>query len=224
MEVLDIGAGAGTFTIPLARLVKRVVALEPAPAVLAALQKRVEAQGLANVHFLDREWERIDPAQEGLARRFDLVFASLTPGVRDAETLQKMMTCSRRWCFLCDFAGRRQSTVREELWRMIFGEEMPPPGHDIIYPLNYLYTSGYYPSFQVWVDDWEQELPIAEAIADLEELFQFYTEVTPEVKEKMTDHVKRRATNGVFRRKDRVRLGMILWRVDDKWELETGVV
>lgn len=103
MEVLDIGAGTGVFTVPLARRAARVTALEPAPEMLAALQKRVEAEGLANVYFLDREWEKVDPAAEGLAGRFDLVFASLTPGVRDIDTLMKMTACSRGWCFLCDF-------------------------------------------------------------------------------------------------------------------------
>lgn len=157
IEVLDIGAGAGTFTIPLARRVKKVVALEPAPAVLAALQKRVEAQGLTNVQFLDREWQKVDPVAKGLVGRFDLVFASLTPGVRDVETLEKMMNCSHQWCFLCDLAGQRWYPAWEELWRDIFGEEPSLSRYDIFYPLNYLYTSGYFPSLQLWADEWDKE-------------------------------------------------------------------
>ncbi len=224
MEVLDIGAGTGVFTVPLARRGAKVTALEPAPAMLAALQKRVEAEGLSSVEFLCREWEKVDPEAEGVSRRFDLVFASLTPGVRDVATLEKMMACSRRWCFLCDFAGRRRSPAREELWRVIFGEEMPPPGHDIIYPLNYLYTSGYCPSFQVWVDEWDEELPVAEAAAGLENFFRLYTEVTPETKKTIAGYVEQRAVNGVYREEYRVRLGMILWTGGEKWEGETGAV
>ncbi|MBF7084078.1 methyltransferase domain-containing protein [Desulfallas sp. Bu1-1] len=220
MEVLDIGAGTGVFTVPLARRVKEVAALEPAPAMLAALQKRVEAEGLANVHFLDWEWEKFDPAAEGLAERFDLVFASLTPGVRDVQTLMKMTACSRDWCFLCDFAGRRLSPAREELWQLIFGEEMPLPGHDIIFPLNYLYASGYCPSFQVWSDEWDEELPVEEAVAGLQDFFRVYTEITPEIDKIIVDYVEQRAVKQIFCEKYRVRLGMILWQVAAKWAAE----
>jgi len=224
MELLDIGAGTGAFAIPLARQVKKVVALEPAPAMLEVLRRRVEAEGISNIEFLCREWEEVSPEAEGLAGRFDLVFASLTPGVRDVATLEKMMVCSRRWCFLCDFAGRRRSPVREDLWRVIFGEEMPPPGHDIIYPLNYLYTLGYCPSFQVWVDEWDEELTVEEAAAGLEEFVGLYTEVTPEIKKTIAGYVEQRAVNGVYREEYRVRLGMILWMRGENWEAETGAV
>ena len=211
MEVLDIGAGAGAFAVPLARRGVKVTALEPAPAMLEALKRRVDAEEVSNIEFLCREWEKVDPEAEGMAGRFDLVFASLTPGVRDVATLEKMMTCSRRWCFLCDFAGRRRSPAREELWRVIFGEEMPLPGHDIIYPLNYLYASGYRLSLHTWEDDWDEELPIAEAIAGLEDFFRIYTEVTPEIQKTIAGYVEQGAVNGVYREEYRVRLGMILW-------------
>ncbi len=211
VEALDIGAGTGVFTVPLAGRAARVTALEPAPAMLAALQKRVEAEGLVNVIYLDREWEKVDPAAEGLAGGFDLVFASLTPGVRDTDTLMKMTACSRGWCFLCDFAGRRRVPAREELWRLIVGEEMPLPGHDIVYPLNYLYASGYCPSFQVWADEWDEDLAVDEAMAGLLDFFRVYTEITPEIEKIISGYVEYFSVDGIFSEKYSVRLGMILW-------------
>ena len=46
MEVLDIGAGAGIFTIPMAKQAARITALEPAPAMLAVLRNGSMRKGL----------------------------------------------------------------------------------------------------------------------------------------------------------------------------------
>ena len=81
VEMLDIGAGTGDFAISMAQRGARVTALEPAAAVMAALQRRAgEAQ--VEIRFLQQEWEQADPVRDGLAHGFDLVFASLCPAVR----------------------------------------------------------------------------------------------------------------------------------------------
>jgi len=212
MEVLDIGAGAGAFTIPIARQVKKVVALEPASAVMAVLREKITAAGLSNVDFLEKEWEKIDPQEDQLIKRFDLVFASLVPAIKDPEAISKMIACSRQWCFLCDFAGWRFTPARNDLWRTFFGEDMPPPGNNIIYPLLYLYFSGYCPSFTVWREEREEELTPEEAISGLKYFFHNYLEVTSEVTETITRYVTERASGGVFRDKYQARRGMLLWK------------
>lgn len=212
MEVLDIGAGTGDFAIPMARRGAKVTALEPAPAVMAALQKRAGREGQKKMRFIQREWEKINPIRDGLARGFDLVFASLSPGVRDPAALEKMIVCSREWCFLCDIAGGgSRQPGREELWRIIFGEPMPPPGYDIIYPVNYLYASGLDISFMFVREDWGEEQPVAEATAGLEQFFRLYTDITGEVKEVISSYAQRRAVQNYYREKYPVRLGMVLW-------------
>ncbi len=216
MYVLDIGAGVGNFTIPMAKSAAQVAALEPAPAMLRAMQKWVEEEGLNNVDYLDQEWQDIDPEKEDLLGRFDLVFASLTPGIRDIETLEKMCQCSRGWCFLCDFAGRRCFPGHEELWHSIFNEKMPLPGHDIMYPLNYLYFSGYMPSFKVWVDVRDREMPVKEAVDSFEQYFLSYKELTPTDKEIIRNHVEKNSTDGIYKEIYRIRLGMFLWSVKDR--------
>ncbi|HHW29486.1 MAG TPA: methyltransferase domain-containing protein [Syntrophomonadaceae bacterium] len=218
MEVLDIGSGVGNFAIPMAKRAARVMALEPAPAMLRAMQKLVEEEGLNNVDYLDKEWQDLDPKKEGLIGRFDLVFASLTPGIRDVETLEKMCQCSRGWCLLCDFAGMRWFPGHEELWRLIFNEEMPLPGHDIMYPLNYLYCSGYMPSFKVWIDVRDREMTVQEAVDSFEQYFWSYTELTPREKEIIRNHVEKNSPDGIYKEIYRIRLGMILWSVNDRME------
>ncbi len=56
-SALDVGAGFGALAVPLARRLERVTAIEPSPAMAAALQRRVRAERLDNVEVIERAWE-----------------------------------------------------------------------------------------------------------------------------------------------------------------------
>jgi SAM-dependent methyltransferase len=56
-SVLDVGAGFGALALPLAARVERVTAVEPAPAMRAALRRRIRRAGLANVRVVAAAWD-----------------------------------------------------------------------------------------------------------------------------------------------------------------------
>ena len=58
--VLEIGAGFGALTLPLAGSVRRVLAVEKDPQLLAALQKNLEASGMHNVTPIAEDILRLD--------------------------------------------------------------------------------------------------------------------------------------------------------------------
>ncbi|MEZ0239588.1 MAG: NTP transferase domain-containing protein [Chloroflexota bacterium] len=62
--VLDIGAGAGRYALPLATDVREVIALDPSTAMLAALREAMAEFGITNVRLLDGRWP-LDPAEPG---------------------------------------------------------------------------------------------------------------------------------------------------------------
>lgn len=95
--------------------------------------------------------------------------------------------------------------------------ENAPAGIRYFFPLNYLYTSGYSPSFQVWADEWDEELLIEEAVSGLYDFLRVYTEITPEVESMVRGYVEQRSVNGTFVETTRVRLGMLLWRKFEQW-------
>lgn len=72
-RVLEIGPGSGAFTLPLARAVKQLVALEPSTNMRRVLMDKLDEAWLTNVRIVPRAVE------EGLAEldgEFDLAFAS----------------------------------------------------------------------------------------------------------------------------------------------------
>ena len=58
--LLDVGAGAGRFALPLARDVTTVVAVDPSPAMLAELRQAADTAGIRNVETVEARWEEAD--------------------------------------------------------------------------------------------------------------------------------------------------------------------
>lgn len=55
-DAVDVGAGVGAFTVPLARRLKAVTALEPSPAMRGCLERTLARHGVANVAALPAAW------------------------------------------------------------------------------------------------------------------------------------------------------------------------
>jgi SAM-dependent methyltransferase len=58
--VLDIGSGTGGWAIPLARVVRKVTAIDPSPAMNEILKENIESSGVANVEVIEGRWEDVE--------------------------------------------------------------------------------------------------------------------------------------------------------------------
>jgi 2-polyprenyl-3-methyl-5-hydroxy-6-metoxy-1,4-benzoquinol methylase len=74
VEVLEIGAGPGTLTIPLAKKVKKVVAVESSETAVEYLKKNLKESHVENVKILNKNWLDIDDRE--IKDRFDLAVCS----------------------------------------------------------------------------------------------------------------------------------------------------
>jgi SAM-dependent methyltransferase len=94
--ILDVGAGAGRYTLPLARLARRVIAVEPSPAMLQHLAARIDADGADNIDVVAAAWPgaEVEPA--------DVVLCShVVYGVREiAPFMQALDEHTRRICLV----------------------------------------------------------------------------------------------------------------------------
>jgi len=92
-RVLDIGSGPGIFTLPIAKQVASVTAIEPAKGMRELLLERCKMEKVSNVSCIGERWE--DVAIEQLGAPYDLVLASFSLGMPDIRTaLLKMNACS----------------------------------------------------------------------------------------------------------------------------------
>ncbi|RQD74778.1 MAG: class I SAM-dependent methyltransferase [Candidatus Syntrophonatronum acetioxidans] len=210
IKILDIGAGPGPFALTFAEKAKEVVALEPAGNMLDYLKEEVKKRGLSNVRVVQDTWEEVDLDQENLRGAFDLVFASMSPGINNWETIDKALQCSKKYCYISQFAGRRQSSAMEELWQEVFQEELPPwPAH-VIYILNLFYAKGYNLDFRVWEEKREAKDTVEEALSYFLNELKLFGKEEPYPEEKVRIFLEKRAEKGVFYHQVKSRLGKIL--------------
>lgn len=209
-KVLDIGAGPGPFALALAEKVEQVVALEPAENMVLFLKEKIQEKGITNIEVIQDTWEEIDLEDKGLKGQFDLVFASMSPGINDWETIQKALQCSEKYCYISQFAGQRQSSIMEELWQEVFGEEIPKwPAH-IIFILNLLYARGYQLDFQVWEEKRNEETTVEEAVPFFLNELHLFGKEEPYPEDKVRKFLENRSQNGKVSHQMVSRLGKIL--------------
>lgn len=149
-RLLDIGAGPGTLTIPIARQMAHVSAVEPSEGMMAVLRDNIEDEQIQNILCVQKRWEDVD-IQKDLEAPYDVVMASYSLGMADiGEAIQKMVDASSKYVYLYWFAGEtswdRQSRA---LWPALHdGEYYPEPKCDVLY--NALYQMGIYPNIEVF--------------------------------------------------------------------------
>jgi len=124
-RVLDIGAGPGTFAIPLALEGCSVTVVEPSSVMRETLGEQMENKGISTITVIPKRWEDVD--LDELGEPFDAVIASYSLTMMDiAEAMAKMQDCCRGTVHLFWFlTPPTWATVNRDLWPLIHGGEFP---------------------------------------------------------------------------------------------------
>ena len=122
---LDIGAGAGRYALPLARAVRRVIALDPSRSMLGALRELKREHRIDNVQVLEGRWPAIAEENEALARALPADVALIAHVGYDVESigpfLDAMERAARREC-VAILMERSPASLAEPFWPPIHGE------------------------------------------------------------------------------------------------------
>ncbi len=121
MRSLDIGCGAGAYSIALARKVAKADGVDLSPRMVELGTAYAAEHGVKNLRLWVRNWHTCDGGE--FRGKYNLVFAHTTPAVADYTTLVKMCEASRGCCFLCKPA-RRTDEVFDGLKRAVAMEDL----------------------------------------------------------------------------------------------------
>ncbi|MGA9047113.1 class I SAM-dependent methyltransferase [Sulfuricurvum sp.] len=136
--ILDIGCGPGALSIPLAKRVKEVIAIDFSKRMLEELEAYAAREGVTNIKTYhigwEDDWSALPPA--------DIVVASRSMEVSDVEAaLSKMSAHARKRCYLTYKVGG--SFVDMNILDYIGKKVKTKP--DYWYIPIILYTQGYLP-------------------------------------------------------------------------------
>ena len=165
-SVLDVGAGVGALSVPLARTVEAVTAMEPSPAMLEALRENLARHHLRNVTCIPAAWGKteVPPHDLILVANVSPIFTDLLGFLTTAEPL------ARRAIALVQNVGPgTEKFYFGELHPLLLGR--PYPGRDdYLKTVTLLHSLGIYADVQIIGYHFDQPF------ADLAEAVDFWKE------------------------------------------------
>jgi len=217
-NVLDIGCGPGTLSLPLARAGADVTSFDVSTGMLDRLKEAARNEGLT-ISPIECSWWTADIDELGFWNAFDLVIASMTPGVKDVETFDRMMARSKRLCYYSNFIRRDTDRAYREISRDILGEEPRAGAHGpgFLYPFMYLYTLGYQPIVRFSRHSGDREQDWAKAAERAIDFLAGNREFSDDVKEKIREYYRSAASqDGIYRSGSETFSGMMVWTVNSR--------
>lgn len=207
LTVLDIGCGAGLYSIALAPFVGRVVGCDLSPMMIDAARARAAEAGCKNAEFVCGDF-----ADLVFEEPFDLVFAHFTPALGSGAAFQKMMALAREWCFVA-MPTRRTDPVLLEARRLV-GVPLEADRRDVNF-LNAFalaWLAGKTPTVEHYDDVWldQRTLPDAQRVyAD----HLVATDLSEEQKALIRDYLAQIAQDGVVYERIETTVVMMGWRM-----------
>jgi SAM-dependent methyltransferase len=147
-RVLDIGAGPGTYAVPLAARGCAVTVIEPSPVMRELLGFRIAKENIQNIAVIPKRWEDVKISE--LGEPFDVVIASYSLTMMDiGEALEKMQSCCKGTVHLFWFlTPPAWVQVNKDLWPYLHGGTFPgEPTAEWLWQV--LYEMGIYANIQV---------------------------------------------------------------------------
>jgi precorrin-6B methylase 2 len=127
-SVLDIGAGTGSWTAMMGREAGRVTAVDPSPAMLDRLRRRVAEEGLSNVTVVEGAWPEVEVGPH------DLVFCShaMYGSLDLARFVERMGEVAHRRCYLL-IRVLMPDSVMAEAAEHVWGQPYDSPCFQVAY-------------------------------------------------------------------------------------------
>jgi SAM-dependent methyltransferase len=142
-SVLDIGAASGVFSVPFAERGACVIAVETSPPLVELLEENISKFEDGQVKIVRKPFEDIDLQTEGWNHKFDLVFASMCPIIHNWDSVEKLLHCAQKFCYISMPVSPAEHSLVNEIWPLVTGQPFHAQHSEMGYLLHLLYLKGY---------------------------------------------------------------------------------
>ena len=115
--LMDVGAGAGRYALPLAMICRELVAVEPSGAMVDALKEQAAAEALSNISVVHSSWQDAEAPKVDIAICCHVVYT-----VTDIDVFLNKLTSHARKVILVLYDSPPQSQL-QRVWQEVHGEE-----------------------------------------------------------------------------------------------------
>lgn len=142
-SILDIGAASGVFSVPFAEQGARVTAVETSPPLIELLEENISDFAEDQVKIVPVPFEAINVEAKDWNQAFDLVFVSMSPVVHSWESVEKVLQCARKFCYISMPVVHTEHSLVKEIWPLVTGQPYHTKLMEMGYLLHLLYLKGY---------------------------------------------------------------------------------
>lgn len=143
LSVLDVGAASGGFSVPFADRGAKVTAVEPNLPLSGLLMENTARFPQGQVELVRDLFENVDLDARGWKGAFDLVFVSMSPAIVDWGSVESVLSCARKYCYISLNAGSMEHSLLNEVLPLLTGHEVHAQSSDMAYLSHLLYLKGY---------------------------------------------------------------------------------
>ena len=201
-DLLDIGCGPGTYSIPFSKVCRSVVCLDGSGKML----ERIIQAKIPNIRCIEADWNKFQTDS-----RFDIVFSSLCPALNNPAGLIKMESVSRGYCVYVSSMNDDSESLHMDIWRSL-GRDYTYNGYNTNYPFQYLKGLGREPKMEAFFMEEPYDLPSEDVEEKEIRSFSFFMEVDDRVRSVIHDTVMRHSDAGQVHYNGTKRLGLLIWR------------
>lgn len=142
-SILDIGAASGVFSVPFAERGAFVTAVETSPPLIELLEQNISSFAEDHVKIVPVPFEDIDVEAKGWNQAYDLVFVSMSPVIHNWESVERVLQCARKFCYISMPVLHTELSLVKEVWPLVTGQPYHSKLTEMGYLLHLLFLKGY---------------------------------------------------------------------------------
>lgn len=213
-RILDVGCGAGGYSLALARLGARTMGVDISPKMIEYACERAREEQMDSSAFRCLNWADADIDALGFRAAFDVAFAHMTPAVADFDTFDRLNACSRGLCAVEKPTRRRDQVMDAAFARA--GLERERRDEDMEAIFSYLWNRGYRPEFFYSPDLWRTERTVEEMEAWCVDRASLRQTLTEGQEASIRAYIRDSAVDGKVMETTHTTRVTVIWRVDGK--------